>query len=188
MFRGTKKTKNLIALLIVGIMLIVTFTPFSQADESIMTKGFDKGVSYTNVIPTKKTTFVNFDDESLTDDYAYLAAVPTAVFNHKGTLYSHPLLYYQDRLKIDDEKEKSLDAYEGIAYLMDDWTEFCGELDQMTLINVDENQVNNWRSVLPDKGLLLPRWFGTWMKARLRIATQPHFEGSSATGFENEDE
>jgi len=60
--------------------------------------------------------------------------------------------------------------------------------DGQQLEYVPLNQVNNWRSVLPDEGLLLPRWFITWMEARLKIITQPHFEGSSVTGLENEDE
>ena len=53
---------------------------------------------------------------------------------------------------------------------------------------VSLNEVNNWRSVLPDEGLLLPRWFIAWMEARSRILTQSHFEGSSGTGLEHEDE
>ena len=112
------KSKNLIALSIVGIMLVGAFLPMAGAEESIKTEGFDKGLSYTSVIPTKKTTFVNFDDETLTDDYAYLAAIPTAVYNYENTLYSHPLLFYQDRLDIDDDKERSLDAFTGINYFM----------------------------------------------------------------------
>lgn len=31
--------------------------------------------------------------------------------------------------------------------------------------------VQGWRSVLPEQGLLLPRWFITWMEARLREAS-----------------
>jgi hypothetical protein len=60
--------------------------------------------------------------------------------------------------------------------------------DGQQLEYVPLNQVNNWRSVLPDEGLLLPRWFVTWMETRLKIITHPNFEGSPATGLENEDE
>jgi len=60
--------------------------------------------------------------------------------------------------------------------------------DGQQLEYVPLNQVSSWRSVLPDEGLLLPRWFITWMEARLKIATQPHFEGSSGTDLENEGE
>jgi hypothetical protein len=60
--------------------------------------------------------------------------------------------------------------------------------DGQQLEYVPLNQVNNWRSVLPDEGLLLPQWFITWMETRLKIITQPHFEGSPATDLENEDD
>jgi hypothetical protein len=140
------QSKRLFAIILVSIMLIGVFAPFIQANDIGISKGFDKGLSYTSVVPTKKTTFVNFDEETLTDDYAYLAAIPTAVFNHENTLYSHPLLFYQDRIRTDDNKELSLDAYNGIHYFMEDWVSYCGQLDQMTLINVDETKVNHWKA------------------------------------------
>ncbi len=138
--------KYLITFSIIGIIIAGAFIPMAGADDSNITKGFDKGLSYTKVIPTKKTTFVNFDEETLTDDYAYLAAIPTAVFNHENTLYSHPLLFYQDKLNIDNDKERALDAFTGINYFMEDWTTYCGQLDQMTLINVDQSKVSQWRA------------------------------------------
>ena len=36
----------------------------------------------------------------------------------------------------------------------------------------------NWRSVLPDESLLLPRWFITWMESRLGLAEQSPSGGS----------
>jgi hypothetical protein len=60
--------------------------------------------------------------------------------------------------------------------------------DGQQLEYVPLSQVNSWRSVLPDQGLLLPRWFGTWMDTRLKIATQPDFEGNRPTYLENEDD
>jgi len=50
------------------------------------------------------------------------------------------------------------------------------------------NQVNSWSTVLPDEGLLLPRWFITWMETRLKTMTEPHLEGSPATDIDNEDD
>ena len=110
-------------------------------------KGFDKGVSYKPVVPLKKITFVNFDEDSLLDDYSYLAAVPTAVFSDNSRLYSHPLLFYQDPYPIKEDKERSLNARQGIDYFMEDWMSYCnGKLDSMTLINVPKEKVKQWSS------------------------------------------
>ena len=60
-----------------SIILPATFA----TDSSSYTKGYEKGVSWNSVIPIRKATFVNYDDESYLDDYAYLAAIPSSVFN-----------------------------------------------------------------------------------------------------------
>jgi hypothetical protein len=140
------KFKNIFSILIIFIILIVAIIPLIEAGNINIPNGYDKGLSYTNVIPTKKTTFVAIDNDNLYDDYAYLAAVPTAVFNSEGKLVSHPLLFYQDKIKDEDEKYKSMDAYVGIDYFMQDWIGYCGKLDEMILINVDESKVSKWKS------------------------------------------
>ena len=129
-------------------MLIGVFIPASEAIKLEFYKGFDKGPSYTNVVPLKKTTFIGFDEETLVDDYAYLAAVPTAVFNNVDKLFSHPLLFYQDPYPIKDDKEKSLNARQGLDYFMEDWMEYCnGYLDHITLINTPIDKLDNtWKS------------------------------------------
>jgi hypothetical protein len=137
-----------IAVLIVAILLLGATLPIIQADELDYITGFDKGPSFANVVPMKKVTFVNFDKENLLDDYAYLAAVPTAVFKEqKGDrLFSQPLLFYQEEFEDDDIKYKILDASSGIEYFMEDWMGYIqqNKLDQMTLINVDETKVSEW--------------------------------------------
>jgi len=60
--------------------------------------------------------------------------------------------------------------------------------DGQQLEYVPLNQVNDWRSVLPADGLLLPRWFITWMETRSKVVSQPYFEGTPATDLESEDE
>ena len=60
--------------------------------------------------------------------------------------------------------------------------------DGQQLEYVPLDHINGWRSVLPAEGLLLPRWFTTWMEARLKEMSQSHFEGSPATGLESEDD
>jgi hypothetical protein len=128
-------------------MVIGTLLPIVTADTSeISMNGFEKGVSWRPFIPLKKTTFVQFDEESYTDDYAYLASVPTSVFydKHNDIIYSHPLLFYQEKNLDEKHKERSLNAYQGIDYFMEDWMGYSnGDLDQMTLINVERKQLNS---------------------------------------------
>jgi hypothetical protein len=84
---------------------------------------------------------INFDKDGILDDYAYLAAVPTSVFSSGGKLYSNPLLFYQDAYPVKEDKERTLDARQGLDYFMEDWMSYCNnQLDQMTLVNVPENK------------------------------------------------
>ena len=142
-----KKNGKLIVISIVGILLIGAFLPAINADSNNDIDGCDKGPSFTSVVPIKKTTFVNFDKETYIDDFAYLASIPSSVFMENGKLYSHPLLYYQDRLEEEDEKYRILDVYDGIHYFMEDWMSYCGRLDDMTLINVPKEKLeSDWKA------------------------------------------
>ncbi|MCD6411808.1 MAG: hypothetical protein J7L20_05235 [Thermoplasmata archaeon] len=143
--RGRHFLSSGIALLI--LLSIVSPTISAKTNIPERFKGFNKGVSWKPVLPLKKVTFVNFDKDSYLDDYAYLAAVPTAVFYDKSRdrLISHPLLFYQDPYLVKDEKERTLDARKGIDYFMEDWLSYCnGRMDQMVLINVDREKVKQW--------------------------------------------
>ena len=147
MLKRMNKTKNgCIALAIICLLLIGVFLPVTQATSNIdYIKGFDKGLSSLPVVPMKKATMVNFDKDTLLDDYAYLACVPTAVFNHDDKLFSHPLLFYEDEYKWEEDKYRSLNARQGLDYFMEDWMSYCNDqLDQMTLINVPEGKVDQW--------------------------------------------
>jgi len=140
------RSKRILSMIFVLIIVIGAFIPAYEAANHIMPKGFDKGVSYKSVLPTKKVTFVNSDDETLIDDYAYLAAVPTAVFNNDDNLISHPLLFYQEKMRIEKEENLPLDAYTGIKYFMEDWESYCNQIDHMTLINVNQTEINDWKT------------------------------------------
>ena len=142
------KLNSFIAVSAVAILLSVTLVPLALATNVDRIQGFDKGPSYKSVVPMKKTTFVNFDEESYLDDYAYLAAVPTAVFDDGNKLFSNPLLFYQDEYPVEDDKERSLNARQGLDYFMEDWMSYCnGQLDQMTLINVPKNKLDStWKA------------------------------------------
>jgi len=147
MKRKITKSGCFFAVATVFILISATFTSFAAADASD-NMGFDKGPSAMPVVPLKKTTFVNYDKESLIDDYAYLASVPTAVFSNQDKLYSHPLLFYQDEYKYEEDKERSLNPRQGLDYFMEDWMSYCdGECDQITLINVPENKLDSsWKA------------------------------------------
>ena len=139
-----QKIKQLFILIIVATFILGALIPSIQASSFRGSKGFDEGPSYKPVTPLKKVTFVGFDEDTLVDDYAYLAAVPTAVFSTEDNLVSHPLLFYQDEIEEDEIKYNSLDSYKGVKYFMEDWMEYCGgSLDKLTAINVDKNDIND---------------------------------------------
>ena len=141
------RMKKICAYILPAILITSSFGTILAKEIPDRYKGFDKGVSWRPVLPLKKVTFVNFDKDSYLDDYAYLAAVPTAVFYDKSRdrLISHPLLFYQDPYPIKNDKERTLDARKGIDYFMEDWLSYCnGRMDQMVLINVDKEKVKQW--------------------------------------------
>ncbi|MCD6237554.1 MAG: hypothetical protein J7K13_06360, partial [Thermoplasmata archaeon] len=75
---SSKKIFSILSILVLFGSILPAVTADSNVKENI--KGYDKGVSWANVVPLKKVTFVNFDENSYVDDYAYLASIPTTVF------------------------------------------------------------------------------------------------------------
>jgi len=145
MIKSNKKVY--MVLLLTTLFLINIIVPVTLSKNTNNIKGFDKGPSYTSVVPLKKATFVNYDENTYLDDYAYLASIPTTVFRDNNKLYSNPLLFYQDEYPVKEDKELSLNARQGLDYFMEDWVDYCnGQLDQMTLINVPTNKVNQWKA------------------------------------------
>ncbi len=144
MKKPTSGFNHFVAIAMICIMSTAGYLPITLAANADYLEGFDKGPSYKPVVPLKKTTLVNFDGDSNIDDYAFLAAVPTTVFDDGEKLYSHPLLFYQDEYNIEEEKEISLNARQGLDYFMEDWVSYCnGKIDQMTLINVPKNELDS---------------------------------------------
>ena len=112
MFKKIKTSKSIFSMIVVCILLLGAFLPIGQAEDLEHVKGFEKGPSYKPVVPMKRTTFVNFDENNFLDDFAYLAAVPTSVFNYENKLFSNPLLFYQD-------------IHRFVANRCDTWTMAC---------------------------------------------------------------
>jgi len=135
------------AVITIFVMVGGTIIPTVIAETSrLYVEGFDKGISWKPSIPLKRTTFIQLDQESYLDDYAYLAAVPTSVFYDKNSdkIFSNPLLFYEDEYYPEEDKERTLNARQGIDYFMEDWMSYCeGYLDQMTLINVPKSKLDH---------------------------------------------
>ncbi len=144
MYKKIRRAKKIMILFTIAIFLGTIFTPFTMSRSIEQKMGCDKGPSYTNVLPIKKTTMVHFDENRYIDDYSYLAGIPTSVFKKDDVIYSNPLLFYQDEFDSDDEKKVTLDARKGLDYFMQDWMGYCnGKMDKMTLVNIDKNDINS---------------------------------------------
>ncbi|MEF8878758.1 MAG: cell wall-binding repeat-containing protein, partial [Candidatus Thermoplasmatota archaeon] len=148
MYTIFKNKKVILALFLSAVMIIGVFLPVTTAEKSFGTdKGYDTGPSYTNTKPLKRATFINADDQSLVDDYAYMAGVPASTFKNKDTLYSHPLLFYRDNYDAKEDKYRSLNDRKGLDYFMEDWMSYCnGQMDQVTTVNVPKNKVDQWNA------------------------------------------
>jgi hypothetical protein len=137
--------KRTLIILTVFLMLTVSVVNPVLGDKTVKTKdGFTKGVSHLPVKPVEKVTMVNYDENSFLDDYAYLASVPTAIFKYDDKLISHPVVYYQDEIDIEEENKSSLNARQGLDYFMEDWMSYCNnKMDKATLINVDKSEIDS---------------------------------------------
>lgn len=144
------RSKHILAFLLVVLLVFGNFQFIGHSDNNKpFFQPFDKGISWQKTEFLKKMTFVEFDKQSYIDDYAYLASIPTSVFNAKDTLFSHPLLFFQqDNSYPDDDKYLFLNDYDSIHYFMQDWMEYCGGMiDQFTLINVDKHELEtDWNA------------------------------------------
>ena len=103
MVKKIHKINALLTGIAVFVMLGGVILPTVIADTSrLYVDGFDKGISWKPSISLKRTTFIQLDQESYLDDYAYLAAIPTSVFydKNKDTIFSNPLLFYEDEYDI----------------------------------------------------------------------------------------
>jgi len=149
MVKNRSKSGSFGALFLIVILLFTVIAPAISSTDIDRIKGFEKGIPWQPFKPLKKVTFVNFDKDTLIDDYAYLASIPASVFSDGKTLFSSPLLFYQpDNTYPDDEEYRFLNDYDGTHYLMQDWMSYCnGKLDKITAINVHESNLDpDWRS------------------------------------------
>lgn len=137
----------MLILTVTSLLLMGTIIPSISAKDVNIDKidTFDKGIPWQEFKTLKKVTFVNFDKESLIDDYAYLASIPASVFSNGEMIFTSPLLFFQPDDTYPDALEyKFLDDYMGTHYLMEDWMGYCdGQLDQITSINMNKKDLED---------------------------------------------
>ena len=146
-----KHYKNLFLIFTIFILLNTIFINIVLADlDESNHNGFEKGISWKPLVPMKKITFIEHDEDSLLDDYSYLASVPSSVFYDKNNerIFSNPLLFFESKDISLEEKELTLDTYEGIKYFMEDFMSYSnGNLDQMILVNVPITKLElDWKA------------------------------------------
>ncbi|MCD6512755.1 MAG: hypothetical protein J7K61_04060 [Thermoplasmata archaeon] len=118
---------------------ILLLAPIGMAEkDKNLPSGFE-GVSWSKVVPVRKATVVNFDEDSLVDDFAYMAAIPASTFydDKTGRIYSYPVLFYNDYVK-GKEETLSLNDRQGLDYFMEDWIGFNKKLKEIEYINMDK--------------------------------------------------
>ena len=100
-------------------------------------------------IPLRRLTIVAPDSNSYIDDFAYMSAIPTSVFNHNDAQYISPLIYTS--------------GTESEAWLLEDWVEYTdidGGLTQVMAIgDYSDSVLTNLQYDLGAK--IYPRISGT---------------------------
>ena len=109
----TNSRKQLISFL-VAILIVGTMAPLTG---SFILSGFDTTpVSHipsdlpANQVPLSRVAFVAPNPNSYVDEFAYMATVPTSVFNFNNTQYISPLIYSE--------------GSESESWLLDDWSDY----------------------------------------------------------------
>ena len=91
-------------------------------------------VPQTEIIPVAQTFKIANDPDGSDDEYAFLAAVPAAVYKEGGKQYVSPVVYTGD---------SAITSWFGTAddttqYLLDDWSEYLSHFDfNATVYEVD---------------------------------------------------
>ncbi|MBD3406709.1 MAG: hypothetical protein GF411_11390 [Candidatus Lokiarchaeota archaeon] len=121
-------TPKLKTILLISLLLLPTLVSILPSEGVFLENidgrnNFQGANSPENAIPLRKATFVNPDPESLMDEFAYIAAIPTAVFTHSNQQYISPLIY---STLVDSDK-----------WMTEDWAEYLnidGGATQATVI------------------------------------------------------
>lgn len=101
-----------------------------------------EGPGWKKLVPLKSAILVSYDEDSILDDYAYLASVPASVFYSKvdNKIFSSPLIFYAPNISVSSDEERTLNHGQGVEYFMEDWMIYCDdELYTLQLINIDDS-------------------------------------------------
>jgi len=139
----------LVALLMVASPALAAMGGASPPSDELKEDGF-AGVAGRPVVPVARATLVAFDPVDLSDDFAYMAAVPFSTFwvEDEGVAVSSPLLFYQEPMASPSEEETALDAGKGVHYFMDDYAVACGgSLASMVTVGLDGLKASELREL-----------------------------------------
>ena len=95
-------------------------------------------IPQTEIIPVAQTFKITNNPDSNEDEYAFIAAVPAAVYKEDGNQYVSPVVYTGDNTPT---------SWFGVAddttqYLLDDWDEYLSHFDiPPTVYEVDNNPI-----------------------------------------------
>jgi hypothetical protein len=78
-----------------------------------------------NVVPIAQTFIVNDDENSLKDEFSYIAAIPAANYHENGAHYVSPILYQG----VDDLTNWFGTVDDTTQYLIDDWNDYLDRHD-----------------------------------------------------------
>ena len=109
-----------------------------------------KAVAWKPIAPMNSVTVVGYDGQSFNDDFAFMASIPSAVFQENGVLYSSPVLYYSPPHEgpgVPDE-ERTLNSYQGVEYFMEDWNTLVTN-DRVQLIGIDDSEIETVKTLAP---------------------------------------
>ncbi len=148
---NTSYWRYFLVMLVALAFLSPLYSFTGSAVESKLPLGYE-GVSYQDMTPIDKITFIDHDREGVDDDYAFLASVPASVFYSKsdGRVLMNPVIFYEPPMDTSDE-ERVQNTYPAISYLAEDlMTVADGELDRIELIGFQGNAPgdigNAWRA------------------------------------------
>jgi len=136
---------RIVVVLTVLVMVIAGFNAAFQAvgEEHSIIDPVEEAATWSPLIPMKNLFLVKYDPESYEDDYAYMAAVPSAVFYDKedAVVYASPLLYWEPARGLSGENLPQ-DSVVGVDYFMEDWLNYSGlQLHNAQYLNMDTGEV-----------------------------------------------
>ena len=131
----------------VFVMFLVLGSPLSSlALVSTTSQSEMKESPFFSFVPPKienKLFLVKYDNESMWDDLAYLATIPSALYYQDNSLYASPLIFWEE-----EQSDIYTNANQGIKYFLQDWLGFSPE-SKVICLNLDEFDLD----CLKDEGL-----------------------------------